>query len=446
MIALALCMALAAGLGVGFDGQETRGDAAPTNAAPKAWRYVVPPEGAKYRRPTLVAVPLTDVPPDLVATTAVFKGQWQRYGMLRFGDLNSTRVAIALDFYSPTRADLYVDATRDLSIDAVDLIASDALGGDSVKSGSVQSGSIQSGGRAWELSLAVATLDARGRQVLSPRRVAIELGSTGMILGAATLGWLEGRVELKGDPIAVRRRDGDANGSFGDQNDQLWLDLDADGGFDLLEELFVVQPILSLKRGRFALRSNLVGSELRLDELEGAGHVKLSLLGAEGVPREDLEDVQALLVGRDGSAVLTRVPGEPTEVPIGEYRLSMLTLRVADGGGAAPWNFVFTTVGSSRKTKWHEVQKDVELVLDPLGELRFSVRYPTEDEGLLVGVGFTACLELFTGDGLLINNAFRGRDTPTFGSRSIRSGVLSGRVSFIDQRGDLITQSSTGFL
>jgi hypothetical protein len=56
------------------------------------WRYVVPPEGDALRRPSLLAVPLASEKPDELVVNAKFRGQWQRYGSLRFGDPDSTRV------------------------------------------------------------------------------------------------------------------------------------------------------------------------------------------------------------------------------------------------------------------------------------------------------------------------------------------------------------------
>src|SRR5688572_7962504 len=247
---------------------------APQGAEP--WKYVVPPDGDPLRRPQLCALPLSAEKPVELKLGVEFRGEWQRYGSLRFGDPDSTRVAVVLDHLSATEIDLYVDVGRDLEIGPRDRVAGE--------------------GPAHEIALAVATRDAEGRDVLVPRLIAVELGASGAILSTATLGWLEGEVELGGKTVRALRRDGDSNGFFGDAQDQLWLDRDGSGDFAPLRELFVVQPNLALDGERFALRSDRLGGSLRFERLEGSGKLRLELPGANGAPREDLVDLQALLV------------------------------------------------------------------------------------------------------------------------------------------------------
>ena len=384
------------------------------------WRYVVPPAGAALRSPQPCAIPLSAEAPADVRMNVEFRGKWQRYGMLRYGDPDSTRVALVLDHHSATEVELFVDAARDLAIDPEDRVQGD--------------------GRTFELSLSVATHDEKGLALLVPRRVVIELGQRGAILGAATLGWLEGQAEAGGKSLRVLRRDSDANGFFGDARDQLWLDRDGSGEFAPLEELYVVQPILSLDGKRYALRSDRLGKSMRFDLLEGAGRVQLVLPGPGGAPRTDVVDVQALLVGRDGSAVLARGPGAPTEVPIGEYRLGMVTLRIADPAKGDPWSYVFSETTSPDAATWRAVAKDSEITLDPMGELRFGIELSPSVDAVVAGDGLTLRPRLHTGDRLLINTAYRGREAPAFGYGSLQATFV-----LQDETGTLLTSGTSGF-
>lgn len=382
------------------------------------WSYVVPPAGEALRRPPLCALPLSNERPEELRIGVALQGEWQSYGMLRYGDPDSTRVAVVLDHRSLRDFDLYVDVGRDLGIDAADRVPRTE--------------------HSFELSLAVATRDSEGRHSLVPRRVLFQQGRTGAVFGVATLGWLEGELELAGRRVRALRRDGDANGFFGDAQDELWLDRDESGDFAPLRELFVVQPILTFADERFAVRTDRLGSDLALVPLEGAGRVRLELASESGAPRTDVDELLALLVGRDGSAVLARAPGAPTEVPVGEYRLGMVTARIeADGGGAA-WSFVFSEDFDDAQLRWRAVERDAELALDPLGELAFELHVPATQ--VSPGEGFGARLELRTHDGLRINTAYRGKEAPAWGG-----GGIHARVELLDGASIVRATASSGF-
>lgn len=380
------------------------------------WSYVVPPE--EGRRPPLCALPLSNEPPEELRVQVEFTGEWQRYGMLRYGDPDSTRIAVVLDHRSLRDFDLYVDVDRDLAIDAADRVEGTE--------------------RSFELALAVATRDAEGRDQLVPRRVLFEQGRSGAVFGVATLGGLEGEIELGGKRVRVLRRDGDANGFFSDAHDQLWIDRDGSGEFAPLAELFVVQPILSLAGERFTVRTDRIGTDLALEPLEGTGRVRLELMGPEGVPRTDVDELQALLVGRDGSAVLASTVGGPTEVPVGEYRLGVVTARIKAAGGTGVWSFVFSEGFGGSELRWHEVAKDAELAIDPVGELAF--RLVTMSPTTSPGGRLSARPTLHTADGLRVNSAYLGREAPAWGG-----GGLQATVELIDSGGTLRATASSGF-
>lgn len=390
-------------------------------ASEPTWNYVVPPVGSALRRPPLRAIPLATEKPAELTLGFEFQGEWQRFAMIRYGDPDSTRVAVVLDQRSARAADLYVDANRDLLLDPEELVWPGEDG-------------------SWELSLPVATHDAQGDPVLAPRRIAVELGSSGGILGMATLGWLEGAAPVGEELLNVLRRDGDANGFFHDPSDQLWLDRDGDGQWNALKELYVVQPILSLGGSRYALRSSRLGTDLNFAKLEGSGRVRLWLPSANGTPREDLIDAQVLLVGQDGSAILARAPGEPTEVPVGEYRVGMVTLRLKDAKDGRPWGYVFSETSEAPADAWHEIAKDAEVALDPIGALDFRFDFYGDADGIAPGDGILGRVVLTASQRLLINTVYRGREVPAFGMGDSAAAVL-----LIDPSGRVLHEARSGF-
>ncbi|MEM1448378.1 MAG: hypothetical protein AAGI22_04655 [Planctomycetota bacterium] len=368
-----------------------------------AWRYVVPPSGSAMRRPSLVALPLGDALPQGVTATA-FDERSFRYGVLRFGDESSPRVTVALEDLGHEMYALYVDADRDLVITADERVMGTSE-------------------RLWELSLPCATEDADGAIRFVPRRVAIELGRTGTILGVATLGWLEGRVRIGERELDVRRRDGDANGFFHDAADHLWVDRNGDGEWSAMEELFVVQPILPFDGERYAMRSSRLGEDLAFERIDGTGFVRIEMPNGQGGPRADVLEAQVLLVGRDGSASLVRAPGAATEVPAGDYRPTMVTLRLAATKGGDPWNYVFSERYDPTEERWRSIAKDAELVIDPIGALEFSIAKVGDFDEIETGERFRAQLRLHTADRLLVTTVYRGRAAPTFGFGSARASL-----------------------
>ena len=143
---------------------------------------------------------------------------------------------------------------------------------------------------------------SRVKRPSSLRAAAIfRLGATGVTFSFAAAGYLEGTVRLAGQPHAARRTDGDGNGFLTDAQDRLWIDLNDDGRWDSSDEQFLYSSILSLGGGRYAARSDELGTRLAFEVIDGAGNVTLKLNRPEGSP--PATELHATLIGRDGSAV-----------------------------------------------------------------------------------------------------------------------------------------------
>ena len=149
----------------------------------------------------------------------------------------------------------------------------------------------------------------------------------------------------------------------------------------------------------------------------------------------------ATLVGRDGSAVGLRGAEAEATVPIGEYRISTLTLSVADpsGPGAPGWNFVFSDNGGRPPHKWYTIEKDATLVLDPIGKLEMFTGLADNVTSCRPGESLSVQPRLYTGDGLLINMCFRGTQQPA------GSSGTSARIALLASDGTLLVQTQSGF-
>lgn len=410
---LALSLMTAAQLASALDGATTRPDTR------SDWQYRHAAEGDSFRRPSLRAVPLSTEVPEGVRVEAPFTGAWQRYGHLRYGDADSTRVAVALDHLGPRRVALFVDADRDLVLESSDRVAEFAEG-------------------RFQLALEAWADDGEAGMQRIPRSVEFELGRTGSILGVATLGFAEGEVVLGERHVRARWRDGDANGLFADEQDQLWLDLDGDGAFAPLRELFLVQPILTLDGARFRCRADRLGRTVTLDAVVGAGLVTVA--PPPGVAADAVVEAKVVLVGRDGTSVVAVTPGEPVEVPVGEYRVTTVTLRLADPGGQDPYSYVFTDDRGDAHATWRAVENGATLQIDPIGALSFDVA-AGRAEGLTPGAYNAVQPTLRTADGLHVVTCYRGREaTGAYGP-----GAMGAEVTLQDAAGEVLAEGRSGF-
>jgi hypothetical protein len=347
---------------------------------------------------------------------APHRGTQRRYAQIRYGSPASIRVAVVLDQVSATDVDLYVDANRNRIIEDNDRID----GRD----------------RTWRLPLDVAIVEG-DKTRFQRRNVIFRLGATGRTLSYAAAGYLDGKVTIGEREVLVRRQDGDGNGFFTDAQDRLWFDLDGDGRWDAAGEQFLYSTILAIRDMRYVVRSDEAGRTLAMEKLEGTGKVQFALLGREADAGTVL-DSTATLVGRDGTVVGLRGAEAEATVPVGEYRMSTLTLSIADPGGGLPWNYVFSDNGGRPEQKWYKIERDGAVVIDPIGEIE-----------LLTGLGDNAMCRageslsvqprLFTGDGLLINTCYRGIQ------QAGGYGGPSARIALTTTDGTPIGETQSGF-
>lgn len=359
-------------------------------AATDGWQYVVPEGGRADEHPPLRALAMRDTKPDDLKESASYRGNRRQYAQIRYGTATSVRIAAVLDRVSSTEFDLYLDVNRDRTI--------------------TDSERLTSKDRDWRVQLDMAVADDSGMRLIR-REILFRLGKTGRIFSYATLGYLEGSITVDGQPIPVRRQDGDGNGLVNDPQDRLWLDFNRDGESNPLTEQFLFGAILMHGDRRYTVTSDRVGNELTLKPLEGTGSLRMALSLAEGV---QIEEITATLNGRDGSAV--SLSGNLTEeiVPVGEYRLGSVSVKVSDPAGGEPWGYVFDENGGRVADdegrlvrRWYKVEQGETVSLDPLGTLVMEVDC---DPGKLRQPGEEVRVQplLYTAEGLLITTCFRG--------------------------------------
>jgi hypothetical protein len=380
------------------------------------WQYVVPAAGALHHSPPESPLLLSPEAPEDLNVTVVPRGKDLLYAQLRYGGPGSVRIAVAVDQPPDAPPILYVDANRDRHL--------------------AQDERVEATESGWETTLSVSDpAIASGSRV--DRRVAFRLGRTKMVLGYATLGYVEGQVELGSKTCSARRMDCDGNGLLTDARDRIWLDLDADGTWSSFGEQFSFAPILRLGEARWALHSDPLGHGLTCESIVGFGRIRLLMNGTDGKPRKDVLAVQVSLAGKDGTAVGILGHDVPVEVPIGEYRITMVTLTLSDTKGRGAWSFAFSDPGGKRERIWHAVAKDAQVTLDPIGPLSFGGGLDPAADPPEAGGWVRVRPTLLTSEGLLINSCSRGAGGWAESPRA--------RSLLRDQKGVILSTADSGF-
>jgi hypothetical protein len=387
-------------------------------AVEPAWRYVAEVGADSPIRPVFRFVALSNKKPDDLGEEVQYRGKEQKYAQIRYGSDDSRRVVVVVDEVSRDDFDLYVDANRKRVIEAKDKVA--GTGKD----------------RTAPLDVEIT----RGLQIVHERRVVQwRLGATRKTISLATLGYVEGVVSIAGKKHAVRRVDGNANGFFADAADRLWIDLNRDNQWDPIAEQFPFSPVLTLNNQRYGIRGDATGSRLAIEPLTSEGRIGLRL--GELAKDATLLKLEVMLTGEDGSAFAVSALDTPTVVPAGRYAVGSVVLSVQHASANQPIHFVFSRVGVDADTRWHELKKDQELILDPVGKLRFGL--DIEKNQLIRKPGETIRVQpqLFTADGLLINSCSIGdsEEVSRYGNHKHCSVKLS------DAKSQLVDLQSSGF-
>ncbi|MGO9463646.1 MAG: hypothetical protein ACLQIB_29650 [Isosphaeraceae bacterium] len=440
-VLIALMLASLPGLTPGDDAKD---EARASQSA--AWRFVLPAPGDPFEHAPFRALVLSRNKPEDLIETAAYRGDpaRRRYVQIRFGSPGSIRVTVVLDEIGSETADLYVDADRNRKIDDRDCVKGAATTGPNVRREHV-----------WRLPLNVAMVDKDVTRMI-PRAVVFRLGAGGRTLAYAAAGFLQGTVSLANreeagrdgpnpkivQPLAARRVDGDGNGLVTDAQDRLWIDLNGDGRFDPASEQFLYSTVLNLEGKRFIVRSDELGSRLAIEPLVGVGTLRLAIKGNTVAAKAGpgLVELHATVLGRDGS-VYSASGAEPATVPVGDYRLGLVTVSLNETeGGDNRWSFLFSSNGAKGDPRWYKVEKDGTVTIDPIGTLSFEVSLSEQAGVAKLGDDISVQPLLYTGDGLLINVAYRGAPISPAAQES-----LGARVALAATDGQVLATAHSGF-
>ena len=370
-----------------------------------AWTYEVPSKGQQFGLPSGQFLPMSERCPTDVTVQVPYQGQGQSYCQIRYGQSTLARVAMVLDRASDGEITLYVDVNRNRKIEPGE------------RQTSVNG--------LWNIELPVS-LDSQDKRTLVCRFSQL-LGT----LSARAEGYIEGKLPIGTQRVAARRVDADANGQFADLADRIWLDLNADGQWDALNEQFTVRPILTLPSGRYAVAADRLGQSLVFRKLEGTGVVVL-------VPRvEDkgasIQSITASLIGKDGGAFALRGGRSELSIPVGQYRIYSLVVVARSGKRGQAWEYVFNYEGG-RTYRWFDLKRNSRLEINPLDHLDLVA----EGLGKTCQPGRTLSVKpvVFTGDGLRMNACT---------ASSTGQDATQAYVDLLDAKGKVLASQSSGF-
>lgn len=383
-----------------------------SGAAGDDWRYVLPKPGDAFAHPPLRALALSSSKPDGLKETVRYRGARQRHGRLIYGSGRTAPVAIVVDEVGPGTFDLYLDSDRDGTITTRERVAGDTL--------------------TWRVPLKAVVHVGDDVKELK-RTVLFRYGLASRTLAVATCGYLEGKSTLDGKEVDIRRCDGDANGLFADPQDRMWIDVDNNGVFTSPDEEFLFAPIVRLGAKRVAVRGDAWGQKLSLAVLEGTGKLKLTL--PKTIKETQVREIVATYQSRDGVVATIRQVGGEVTVPTGDYRISSILLTLQESKEGVSWGYIFNDNGGKKPT-WHKLARDATLSLDPIGKLDFTL----SADDCKAGQSLRVRPALYTGDGLLIEKAYRG----VISSGPFEQGCSS-KITLMDLSGATLAEATSGF-
>jgi hypothetical protein len=392
--------------------------AVPGWCAGSPWKYVIPEPGDRYEHGPLRALPSSEERPADLQQTIDNRGGKCRYAQVRFGGANSPHVALVVEELPSAEVNLYVDADRNRKIEPSERVAGAE--------------------RRWRFEL-----ESEWRDDNTPtpdyvsRTVIVQLSRSGRTLSFATAGFMEGSVQLASGAVSARRLDGDGNGAFADPDDRIWVDLDNNGQWDRFGEQFPCRPIMKLGDARYAVRNDRRGDSLTLEELSGTGTVKVQVaLRDESVK---IREFQALLIGRDGSAVGLADAAEPTTVPTNEYRLESMNFVLNDPEGKTPWCYSFSPGEHAGEGPWYTVQAGDTITIEPVREVQFTADMGRNTTEFHPGESIDVTPRLRTAQGLEIDMVWRG-DRQNY-SRE----YVTAELRVLKPDGELLGSARSGF-
>ena len=250
-----------------------------------------------------------------------------RFGQWQYGDYESARVAILLVNDPKSQRTMYLDRNRDRRLTIDERVTTRTVDG-----------------QAWLTELD-AEVHENNKVARARRQIGITRTQKDDQLRIVSLGQVVGVTSLANRTISVARVDVDGNGLTTDIRDQIWLDLNDDGEFDLISERFNVRSWLDVEGTRYSVRSDRLGQQVRLTPNNEQGTVEFEFRLAD--ESAHVETLEGTLRDENGMVVAVRSSRGTISVPAGHYTLNALVLQVRDNQGEI-WKM--TLSGSESQT------------------------------------------------------------------------------------------------
>jgi len=180
-----------------------------------------------------------------------------------------------------------------------------------------------------------------------------------------------------------------------------------------------VRPVLHLDEKRFALRADPLGKKLTLTPLLGEG--ALAVRFQEPKLAGHVTDWTVTVESKDGTVFTLRSDEAKTQAPADSYRLHSADIKLKDQRDRL-WRFIFLDQTVDQTSRWHRLDKNGQLNLDPLTGFDVAVKVSTtknEAESYL-----QLQPEICTRDGLTLYRCSQCLDTNVVDSQaqlSVRS-------------------------
>src|SRR5207302_10019449 len=142
---------------------------------------------------------------------------------------------------------------------------------------------------------------------------------------------------------------------------------------------------------------------------------------------------------RDAVMVTVRSLDAVVTVLSGDYRVSSLRLTLKDPKSGPAWGYIFGE-DDGKAFRWHRLDTSATLTIDPIGRLDFTAAIGEGKREGRAGELLSVSPALYTGDGLLIERAYRGR----LQSAPSDSGC-AGQIALAGEDGRILDSARTGF-
>jgi len=353
----------------------------PTRADEEAWKYIANEDAGFSTQ--LRFLTLDQAPPENIEVEFE-RAETSKFAQLRYGSFDSRRTVMMV-VPSDNGVQLFVDRNHDRRLSPNERIAGE--------------------GGEWTISLDAEFIDGTVT-IVDKRQVRLRY-SKGR-LSAGTVGYVQGQIELDGQLVTVRRVDANANGQFADAVDQVWVDLNRDGKWNVFNERYSMSPFVRIQDVTYTCSTDLRGQRFALSKMEATGMLELQV--PDELRSRGLVKLSSVMAGRAGSIVHLDLNTKAVEVPADGYRPISVIATFERPESPKVWTFQFVGSNVVGETAWTKVESKSTAAIDPLNSVTFGISLDGQNEEYAGGTTVVMQPTLSTIHGLQIQAVYYGRD------------------------------------